>query len=116
MGNQVEVKNFTIINDSLQVSNKIVREYSLVNDYYTITSQESYAYDFNSKMLFKSSVSKTNYVGNEYRGFSYFNLNAPVILPTGTSINTSAYRMALRLMYASIGIGKLKNWCFVRIA
>jgi hypothetical protein len=76
MGNQVEVKNFTIINDSLQVSNKIVREYSLVNDYYTITSQESYAYDFNSKMLFKSSVSKTNYVGNEYRGFSYFNLNA----------------------------------------
>ena len=75
-GNQVMVENHTRVDDSLQVTNRTLRTYTLVNEYPTITKQESYAFDFSSMMLYRSSVSETKYNGNAYAGNSYFNFNA----------------------------------------
>ncbi len=75
-GNQVVVESHTRVNDSLQVTNRTLRTFTLVNEYPTMTKQESFTYDYSSKMLYKSSVSETKYNGNAYAGNSYFNFNA----------------------------------------
>ncbi|MBO6795257.1 MAG: T9SS type A sorting domain-containing protein [Balneolaceae bacterium] len=75
-GNQVVVENHTLVNDSLQLTNKTMRTFALINEYPTMIKQESYVLDHSSSMLYRNSVSETKYNGNAYAGNSYFNFNA----------------------------------------
>lgn len=81
-GNQVEVRNYTIIDDTLRIHSKTLRFFRAFqnfngDDYYTIVKQESYGRDFFTGELYRSNVSETNYDNTgAYQGNKYFNFSA----------------------------------------
>ncbi|GAB5410377.1 MAG: hypothetical protein BalsKO_27420 [Balneolaceae bacterium] len=81
-GNQIEVRNYSIIDDSLQMNSKIVRMFrafgdSPENTYYRQVKQESYRRDFVTGELYRGNISENFYDANgSNRGSSYFNLSA----------------------------------------
>lgn len=82
VGNQIEVRNYSTISDSLQINSSVVRTFksfkdSNENTYYRMVKQESFARDFFTGNQYKANISKTFYDENAgYTGNSYFNLNA----------------------------------------
>ncbi len=75
-GNQVEVINYSIINDSLQIHNKTIREFAFINGYYNQIKQDTYNYDHTTDMLYLSGATENNYDGDTYVGNSYFQFSA----------------------------------------
>lgn len=77
VGNQIEVRGFTIIDDSLQMSSRTVREFKLINEYYSQAKQETYGRDFVTGTLYKANVSET-FLDDDgsYKGNKYINFNA----------------------------------------
>ena len=82
VGNQVEVRNFSIISDSLQINSKVVRmfrEFKDFNDnpYYAQTSQETYSRDYINGGIYRSGINETFYdSAGAYKGAKNFSFNA----------------------------------------
>lgn len=77
VGNQIEVRGYTIINDTLQINSKTVRTFKLINDYYNQVKQETYVRDFLTGEIFRANLSET-ILDDEgvFKGSKYLNFNA----------------------------------------
>ena len=75
-GNQVEVRNFQTIEDSLQLYSITMRKFKLINGYQNPYYQESHVRDYVSGDVYLASVSEQVYSGEVYKGSKYFNFNA----------------------------------------
>ncbi|MBO6522853.1 MAG: T9SS type A sorting domain-containing protein [Balneolaceae bacterium] len=80
--NQVEVRNFSIIDDTLRLNNKTVRmfrEFTNFNNesYFAQTKQETYTRDFFTGEIYHSGVNETLYGSDgSYQGSKNFSFNA----------------------------------------
>lgn len=80
-GNQIEVKNYIINSDSLQLQSRTVRTFrafeSFGTTYYTLTKQENYSRDFFTGEIYKSTVTETIYGSDaSYKGSKRFTFTA----------------------------------------
>lgn len=76
-GNQTEVRNYQVIDDSLQMTSHTIREYKLINDYYQIVNTKIYTRDYLTGVLYFGSEASTNYASDgTYLGQSYAYMNA----------------------------------------
>ncbi len=81
-GNQIEVRNYAIISDTLRLNSKTVRTFREFldfneNPYFTQTKQETYSRDFSSGIIFRSGLNETLYSSDgTYIGAKYFQFNA----------------------------------------
>lgn len=81
-GNQIEVRNYSIISDSLQLNSKTVRTFRAFESfdgstYYGQVKQENYGRDFLTGEIYRSSVNETVYDENDaYKGVKFFGFSA----------------------------------------
>lgn len=91
-GNQIEVRNFSIISDSLQINSKVVRlfrEFKDFNDnpYYVQTSQETYSRDHINGGIYRSGINETFYdSAGAYTGAKNFSFNTEGDTVSGNQI------------------------------
>lgn len=80
--NQIEVRNYTVIDDTLRLNSRTVRmfsEFTNFNDesYFTQTKQETYTRDFFTGEIYLSGVNETLYDSDaSYKGSKSFSFNA----------------------------------------
>ena len=111
-GNQVEVRNFSIISDSLQLNGRVVRmfrEFRDLNDnpYFLQTSQETYSRDFLNGGIYRSNINETQYdSAGAYKGAKNFSFNAE-------GDTTSGYQIQRELLEDGSTIEARFDWNFI---
>lgn len=60
-GNQIEVRNYSIIDDTLRLANRTVREFREINGYFAQTRQETWALNYVTKEIYLGGVSENIY-------------------------------------------------------
>ncbi len=92
VGNQIEVRNYSNISDSLQLNSKTVRVFSAFESYdgsiyYTQVKQENYRRDFFTGIIYRSSINETVYDSEGvFKGYKYFNFNVDADTTYGYTI------------------------------
>ncbi|MFV1884818.1 MAG: T9SS type A sorting domain-containing protein [Balneola sp.] len=110
-GNQVEVRNYAIISDTLRMNSKTVRsfrEFIGWNDvpYYTQTKQETYTRDFFTGELYRSGINETLYEDDgSYKGLKNFSFNA-------VGDTTFGYQIQRELLFDGSTIEVRFDWDF----
>ena len=106
-GNQIEVRNFQSVNDTLKLYSITKRKYKTINGYPNVVYQESYVRDFATGELYLASINEQVYKGDEYNGSKYFNLSA-----AGDTTNGYVYQYE-RLPDGSQAVVQF-NWDFAQ--
>lgn len=109
--NQVEVRSYAIISDSLQMNSRTVRMFRqftdyLGNPYYTQVKQETYSRDFFTGELYRSGLNETLYEDDgAYKGLKNFSFNA-------AGDTTFGYQIQRELLFDGSTIEVRFDWDF----
>ena len=109
--NQIEVRNFTILEDTLRLNNRTVRmfrEFTNFNDepYFAQTKQETYTRDFITGEIYRSGINETLYGSDaSIKGFKNFSFNA-------AGDTTSGYHIQRELLSDGSTIEVRFDWDF----